>query len=136
MHPLQANLREILKDSNICCVGTACPISWNTGLLSIKAGELAAMVLKKPGLVESTLADLAREIGVRYDGPSTRTRTDITADSRIPTVLSEEMVKIAIRDAVAYYQVGCKLLQLTTINGNYMLKMTILVILIMLFSRI
>ncbi|KMT14127.1 hypothetical protein BVRB_4g079490 [Beta vulgaris subsp. vulgaris] len=121
MHPLLANFCKTLKDSNICCVGTAEGITC-TGSLAVKAGELAAMVLKKPGLIDSTLADLAREIGVRYDGTSTGTRTEITVDLRIPTVLSEEMVKIAIRDAVACYQVGCKLLQLTTINGNSHVK--------------
>ncbi|KAL2941642.1 Ribulose bisphosphate carboxylase-like protein [Bienertia sinuspersici] len=113
------SLLKIFRDPNICFVGSfvlnqSYYKSMNSEVIS--AGKLAAMVLKKPGLTTSALASIAKEAGIQYDGPSFESKAVIEVDWRNPKVLTAEMVKIAINDAVAHYLIGCKLFKMLDDN--------------------
>lgn len=105
-------LIRFLKDTSVCFVGStrrpyaiASASSWG-----VQAGDLAAMVLKKPSLISSTLAEIAQETGVHYQGPSKGSGELLKVDSFNPIVLTEGQIRRAVNDAYAYYKIGHKLL--------------------------
>ncbi|KAL2926407.1 Isoleucine--tRNA ligase [Bienertia sinuspersici] len=108
-----ADFRSHLVRNNVKVVGVD---SKEKKRKVISAGKLAAMVLKKPGLTTSALASIAKEAGIQYDGPSFESKAVIEVDWRNPKVLTAEMVKIAINDAVAHYLIGCKLFKMLDDN--------------------
>lgn len=120
------SLINFLKDPKICFVGvnitdlsriTHCYrlIGYSTVRsadrlnVGVKVGELAARVLKKPALIDASLADIAHQVGVAYNGPTSAT-AKIKMDSRNTKVFTDEHVVAAVSDACAYYQIGYKLL--------------------------
>ncbi|KAL2941641.1 ATP-dependent Clp protease ATP-binding subunit ClpL [Bienertia sinuspersici] len=136
-HSVTDNYSEIfriMEDPNICFVGPTELLQqlhnhgyYNTSVRNyfpwksvlVSAGELAARILNKPGLTTTALDDVAQEAGVWYDGPLTGTGTEIQVDPKNPMVLSEEMLKYTINDAVAHYLIGGKLLD--TIDDKFRL---------------
>lgn len=84
-------------------------VKFSYSSVGVKLGILAARVLNKPALIDSSLADIAHQAGVTYDGPASAT-AEIEIDSRNPMVFTDEHVVAAVSDAYAYYQIGFKLL--------------------------
>uniref|UniRef100_A0A803KMX4 3'-5' exonuclease domain-containing protein n=1 Tax=Chenopodium quinoa TaxID=63459 RepID=A0A803KMX4_CHEQI len=109
------SLDIFLNDPKICFVGiTKLPeifylVKFSNPDVGVQVGDLAARVLRNPALTESSLSDLALQVGVPYEGPPFPT-TEIEVDSRNPKVLTDEHVMAAASDGYAYYQIGYKLL--------------------------
>jgi len=105
-------LINFLTDTSVCFVGSTRrpPLLMYTSFWGVQAEDLAATVLKKPSLLRSTLAELAQEAGVHYEGPSKGIGESLKVDSINPIVLTEDQVKLAVSDAYAYYKIGHKLL--------------------------
>uniref|UniRef100_A0A803L4E6 Uncharacterized protein n=1 Tax=Chenopodium quinoa TaxID=63459 RepID=A0A803L4E6_CHEQI len=105
----------IVLYNKICFVGvtelptTFSVVKFSYSRVGVKIGDLAARVLNKPVLIESSLIDLANQVGVPYDGPTSAT-SEIEIDSRNSMVFTDEHVVAAASDAYAYYQIGHKLL--------------------------
>uniref|UniRef100_A0A803L4E3 Uncharacterized protein n=1 Tax=Chenopodium quinoa TaxID=63459 RepID=A0A803L4E3_CHEQI len=119
------------KDSNICFVRvrpTTTKLYLIYGVNGVACSELASRVLKKQGLMQSSLGDLAREVGIPYQdvyASSTRIdcqvkipsryvyycniskRSTIVVDSKYDSILTQQQVKMAIYDA---YRIASKLL--------------------------
>lgn len=108
-------LMKFLQDSSICFVGS----TWRPSVLApasswgVEVGALAALVLKKPSLNGSSLGVVSQEVGIKYEGSSTRGGDEtVKVDSIDPVVLTGKQVKLAVTDAYTNYKVGHKLLTL------------------------
>ncbi|KNA04908.1 hypothetical protein SOVF_195340 [Spinacia oleracea] len=108
------SLEDFVNDPMICFVGaTTLPedqdrFKFSYPKVGVTVGDLAARVLRKPGLTESSLADVAKEVGVLYKGGSVN--EIVIKSSMDRTVLTDEQIKIVLSEAYAYYQIGYKLL--------------------------
>ncbi|KAL2941628.1 Carbamoyl-phosphate synthase large chain [Bienertia sinuspersici] len=105
------SLDDFFYDPKICFVGaTTLPDYYvkftDNRDVGVKVGDLAARVLRRPEVTEFSLPDIAKEVGVSYQGEAAT--ADVVVASEM--VFSDEEIKDVLTDGYAYYQIGYNLL--------------------------